>query len=104
MESRKPPRFAVQLPAAFSGENISGEGTVVDLSEVGCGIITENSPAVSTNLTMMIDLYGDDSPLAIELAAVRWSSDGVVGVSFLRIGVAELERLRAFVKTLAVDP
>ncbi len=101
MIARKHPRFAVQLPASFSGENISGNGTVVNLSAGGCAMIGESGPAVSSYISLTIELSGNESPVAVELASVRWSSGSSFGVAFIRMEGGEEARLQAFVKTLA---
>ncbi len=100
MPLRKHPRFAAQFPVSFSGENISGEGTLSDISLGGCRVSSATSPASGSVMTLRIDLYGDDSPLVIDLAAVRWSAKEQFGVEFIQVGTAHLERLQALVKTL----
>ncbi len=99
MPLRKHPRFVADLPVSFSGENISGEGTLFDLSIGGCGVSTDASPSFGSVITMSIHLYGDDSPLAIDLAAVRWSVKEKFGVEFIQVGPAQRERLLALVNT-----
>ena len=103
MEQRKQLRFAVQLPVSFSGENFSGQGTIVDISAEGCGMISDTSPAVPSYITLNIHLNSDDSPVSVELAAVRWSSVPRCGVEFIRIAVEDQNRLRAFEKILEVE-
>ncbi len=104
MDLRNPPRYAVQLPVSFSGQNISGKGTIVDLSEQGCGVLTDTRLPIASLITLKIDLYGDDPPLTIDLAVVRWLSGPTVGVEFIRTETGEQQRLKAFVNSLVVNP
>lgn len=104
MLPRKTQRYAVQIPTYFTGENMTGEGTIVNLSPEGCAILSKENPPVSSYLSVRIDLSEHDAPLLIDLAAVRWLSDEKIGVEFIRMGEPEQERLRQFVKTLEVDP
>lgn len=101
---RKTQRYAVQIPAYFTGEHMTGEGTIVNLSPEGCAILSKENPRVSSYLSVRIDLSERDAPLLIDLAAVRWSSDEQIGLEFIRMGESEQERLRRFVKTLEVEP
>ncbi len=103
MEPRKFTRYAVQLPALFSAEERSGEGTVFDLSTEGCAVLSDERLAISTYLSLRIDLPGDAAPLVIDLAAVRWTSEGRLGLEFIRVAPMELDRLRELVTTLEVD-
>ncbi len=99
MPLRKYPRFVADLPVSFSGENIAGEGILIDISLGGCAVSSDTCPAFGSVITLRIHLYGDDSPLVINLAAVRWSDREKFGVEFIQVGAAHLERLQALVKT-----
>ncbi|MER3484831.1 MAG: hypothetical protein C4345_01460 [Chloroflexota bacterium] len=62
MELRKCPRYIIQFPVSFSGEESAGAGTAYNLSTGGC--------AVESELHMYLPDY--DPPIAVDLAAVRW--------------------------------
>lgn len=104
MYPRKTQRYAVQISAYFTGETLTGEGTIVDLSPEGCAILSKENPSVSSYLSLRIDLSEREAPLLIDLAAVRWISEEKIGLEFIRMGEPEQERLRHFVKTLEVKP
>jgi hypothetical protein len=100
MFSRKDQRFAVQLASSFSGERVSGEGTVVGLSAEGCALIAEVIPPISTYVAITIELPGADTPLSVKLAGVRWITGQKFGLEFVQIEPSELERLHEFMDTL----
>ncbi len=102
--SRKPSGCAMQLPARYSTEQMSGEGTIFDLSTEGSTLQSQNIPAVSTSLTLEIDPPDEESPVVIHRAAVRWSSGKTFGLEFMHIQPAERERLHQLVTVLATEP
>lgn len=104
MLPRKAQRYAVQIPTYFTGESLTGEGTIVNLSPEGCAILSQENPRVSSYLSVRIDLSDLEAPLLIDLVAVRWLSDEKIGLEFIRMGEPEQQRLRQFVQTLEVKP
>ena len=54
MEGRKHTRFAVQLPVSFRGDQLSHEGTILNLSAEGCAITSE-SVAVARSISTADD-------------------------------------------------
>ena len=44
MEGRKHTRFSVQLPVSFSGDQLSNEGTILNVSAEGCAITSDTVP------------------------------------------------------------
>jgi hypothetical protein len=100
MEGRKHTRFAVQLPASFSGDSFSAEGTILNVSAEGCAITSETVPGVGVYLQLTMQLRERDEPIQIDLAAVRWVSALRFGVEFIKIRSEERERLKKFVKAL----
>ena len=105
MEQRKHLRFAIQLPIAFSGDDISGEGTVIDISKGGWHVTVASNHNVPTGtyLALRIELPDHAPPLKVELAAVRWSQGRNFGLEFLRMGDEEQARLHRFVSTLETN-
>lgn len=74
-EYRKVQRFAVQLPYQFPNNTNKLNGTVLNLSAQGCAMTAEQPPAVSTYLSLDIDLLNGGGAVNIELAGVRWVSE-----------------------------
>lgn len=100
MEGRKHTRFAVQLPVSFSGDQLSGEGTILNLSAEGCAIMSEAVSSAAVYLHLKMHLREREEPVQIDLAAVRWSSATRFGVEFIKIRPEEGERLKKFVQAL----
>jgi hypothetical protein len=101
MEGRKHTRFAVQLPVSFSGDQLSDEGTILNVSEEGCAITSDTVAGVAAYLQLSIQLREREEPIRIDLAAVRWSFATRFGVEFIKVRHEEGERLKKFVKALA---
>ncbi len=103
-ESRKIRRFAVQLPSNFGDKTQRESGTILNLSTQGCAMMTERIPAVSTYVSLQVDLLNGVAPLEIELAGVRWIAGNRCGLEFIRISPQMLARLRSFVVLLENTP
>jgi len=103
-ESRKIRRFAVQLPSTFRDNAQRESGTILNLSTQGCAMMTERIPAISTYVSLQVDLLNGAAPLDIELAGVRWVSGTRCGLEFIRISPETLARLRSFVALLENTP
>ena len=103
-DSRKVRRFAVQLPSTFLDQTRNERGTVLNLSPQGCAMMAERVPAISTHISMQIDLVNGEMPVDIELAGVRWVSERRCGLEFIRIAPEALARLRSFVELLETTP
>jgi hypothetical protein len=100
MEGRKHARFAVQLPVFFSGDKISGEGTILNLAAEGCAITSDTVASVAVYLQLTMKLQEREEPVQIDLAAVRWVAATRFGVEFIKIRPEEEERLKKFVKAM----
>ena len=100
MEGRKHTRFAVQLPVSFSGDQISEEGTILNVSPEGCAIMSDTVAGTAVYLQLKMQLREREEPVQIDLAAVRWVSATRFGVEFIKIRPEEGERLKKFVRAL----
>ena len=100
MEGRKHTRFAVQLPVSFSGDQLSDEGTILNLSAEGCAIMSDTVVGAAVYLQLTMQLREREEPVSVDLAAVRWVSATRFGVEFIKIRSEEGERLKKFVNLL----
>lgn len=103
-ESRKVPRFAIQLPCKFGNVPHTMEGTALNLSSQGCAITAEHLPAVSTYVSLELDFLNGEAPADIELAAVRWVSGHRCGLEFIKVSPEMLLKLKTFVSILERTP
>ncbi|TKS58887.1 MAG: PilZ domain-containing protein [Nitrospira sp.] len=103
-DTRKVRRFAVQLPTTFGDIAKKESGTVLNLSAQGCAMKAERIPAISTYVSLQVDLLNGTAPVDIELAGIRWVSGRRCGLEFIRISPEMLVRLRSFVALLENTP
>jgi hypothetical protein len=100
MEGRKHIRFAVQLPVSFRGDQLSDEGTILNVSAEGCAITSDTVVGTAAYLQLTMQLREREEPVQVDLAAVRWVSATRFGIEFIKIRPEEGERLKKFVKAL----
>lgn len=84
-DKRQYARHCIELSVCFSGDEVSYQGVVLDLSVRGCRVSSKAIIFPGEFLAMLISLPGRDVPLAIGLAAVRWSIGREFGVEFIRM-------------------
>lgn len=97
MNTRVFPRIPIHYPVLFSGDDLYGEGTVVDISEDGCAVGSDATVRTGTCLTLDIFLPYQDFPIMVDQAVVRWSAGRVFGVEFLRMEPGDWKRLHQFI-------
>jgi len=105
MEQRQHERFPAHFRSAFSSVNrVEGDGTVVDLSLRGCGIVSQTAMHPGTTLTLRIHLPDPETMLTVQQAVVRWCRDGRIGLEFQSLPPDEWARLQRIVKALTRHP
>lgn len=105
MENRKYPRFPVQFRSSFSSANVvSGEGHLVDLSIRGCRVFSMTAVKAGTALQVRVQVSGDEPPIHIAQAVVRWCRANSFGLEFVTLSPDEWARLQHVVKELELQP
>ncbi|MFQ5992618.1 MAG: PilZ domain-containing protein [Nitrospiraceae bacterium] len=104
MELRQNPRFPLLCPISFAGDNITGTGTVMNVSLGGWKIVGNQDVPQGAYLEMRVGLPDNDPPMKVELAVVRWSKGREFGAEYLRMDADQKKRLRQFVQTLQGGP
>ncbi len=102
MEKRSDSRIAVSCPVSFSGEDLAGDGKMVNLSMGGWrATVISSTKGIKpgTQLTLLISLPDNPSLLKIDIGVVRWSFGNEFGVEFLDLGTDEAERLNQFISS-----
>jgi hypothetical protein len=104
MEQAKPyqrAQYRLPLPAAypvmFAGPTAIGEGTLTNLSVLGCTIECATIPPYATNLLLRLILPDQNESLPIDEAEVRWIDERRIGVHFRKVERAANLRLHGFV-------
>ncbi len=95
MEQRRDQRFPVRFRSVLSSVNIGDYGgTALDLSLRGCRIQSDMTILVGMHVSLRITVPGQDAPIQIERAAVRWSREQEFGVEFIATRSRDGDRLR----------
>ncbi len=103
-EWRRPLRFPLSCPIAFSGDLLEGKGNVVNISKLGCAVQSDQQVEEGAHLNLFLRLPVEAVPMKIELAVVRWVGRGLFGVEFIRIHPTEQVRLHELIKLLELLP
>jgi hypothetical protein len=85
MERRHHTRLVICYQVNFSGLRGFGEGLVVSLAVRGCCMRTIVSVPLRTYLQLPLKLDHTDTPIVIDLAAVRWTDKHDYGIEFLTV-------------------
>ena len=104
MKPRRVQRFSVQLPAMLRGDGLERQGTIVNVSVDGCAVITDAPVPVGSYVRIGVQPTAQESPLEIELAAVRWRDGSRIGCEFIKVQPPMKSRLAEFVRLLEVPP
>lgn len=96
-------RLPMNFPVAFTGDKISGQGTVQNLSMGGCSIVTDTKIERGTILNLALSVSKEITPMIVEAAVVRYVRPENFGVEFLRWQSGERERLQLFVRGLLIN-
>ncbi len=99
-DHRAHPRIAVRYHVTFSAPIGTGAGYILDLSLEGCSL--ETSPPIPPRSYIQLRIVPADAetPILVELAAVRWVRERECGIQFLTIRADQRERLRTLLNQL----
>ena len=95
---RSQPRFTVQWPMLYRGDDFIAEGTMVDIS-LGGGRFAGTMPVeIGMHLAIYIDPPQKSDDLMIEEAVVTWVSDGEFGTQFVKMRTQEMHWLKGYLE------
>ncbi len=101
MVTRKHRRFVVRMPSTLvQRDQFRHKGSVRDLSAKGCRVESLISPFTGMQVSLLLHLPGEASPITIENAAVRWCGSQGIGIEFLVVAEPEQNRLGRFIQQL----
>jgi hypothetical protein len=99
--TRKHRRFVVRMPSTLvQRDQFRHKGSVRDLSAKGCRVESLISPFTGMQVSLLLHLPGEASPITIENAAVRWCGSQGIGIEFLVVAEPEQNRLGRFIQQL----
>jgi hypothetical protein len=90
-------RLPVTYPAMYCGTSTIGEGTITNLSAVGCTIETDEPLRADQDVALCLLLPDRHESLPIELAHVRWVHATRAGIEFVQVEPTANLRLYDFV-------
>ena len=90
-------RLSVTCPAMYCVLSAVGEGTIKNLSAMGCTIETEQSLLVDQNVALRLILPDQHESLPIDEAHVRWVHGNLAGIEFIQVERIASLRLHGFV-------
>lgn len=93
----------VEVPESFAGD-MEGQGTVVDLSPKGCGVLSDTAVEPGDHVSLSLSIPHQKSSITIDLATVRWARGGIFGLEFISLWPAAEERLRQTIASIAEAP
>ncbi|HKC93984.1 MAG TPA: PilZ domain-containing protein [Nitrospira sp.] len=104
MDLRRHQRFPVHFHSVLSGPKLSESvGTIVNLSEGGCCVETDSQVYTGIQVALRLHVSGEESPILIEQAAVRWTRGHELGVGFITVAPPHKERLSQLLERLKRD-
>jgi hypothetical protein len=90
-------RLPVTYPAMYCVMSTVGEGTITNLSAVGCTIETDQPLPAEQNVALRLLLPDQQESLPIDLAHVRWANGKQAGIEFVQVEPTANLRLHGFV-------
>ena len=94
MELRQAPRVPVHGRISFTGTDISGEGTLINISSWGWMAKSDSPIPPGIQLTIRISLPDQLEPLEVPEACVQWSNGHTFGMKGIRMELNTWKRLR----------
>lgn len=101
-DRREYDRMEINFPLTFFGQDISGEGTIINVSMGGCSLRTQTKLETGAILNLSLQISKDVSPVIIDAGVVRSVRAGIAGIEFLLWQQSERERLQLFVRGLLI--
>lgn len=97
MESRQSLRLSIPCVLKFSGYQLLGEGSVVNLSNSGWLIKSPQPLKPGTPLLLRVYLPDCPEPIDVELAIVQWSCGEQAGLKNFILGNEARTRLNRYI-------
>jgi PilZ domain len=101
-DRREYDRMEIDFPIHFAGENIAGDGVLLNTSMGGCRFKNNANLGLGMILRIDLEVSADLPPVVVDAAVVRNLSTGSAGVEFLRWRESERERFQLFVRGMLI--
>jgi hypothetical protein len=95
-------QFPVQITMIYLGRNSAGQGSVQEISRVGCRILGNDRDTVVAGDTVRLQLAFPTSkkPLIIERATVKWVKGLECGIAFKQLPHRDADQLERLLEAL----
>ena len=93
---RNSPRFPIQWPTLYGAANFIANGTVLDLSLMGCRLAGTMPPDQGLRLHLWVYPSQRERGIYVEEARVKWISDEQFGLEFVKIQTQDLQWLMGY--------
>ena len=103
MGSRKHARYRVEYLGSFSGERISAQGVILDLSLAGSRARSSFALKKDVCIGVLIHVPRYEHPLHVGRAVVRWSKGQEFGMEFIHMDPEDQQRLHQLIRQTEVD-
>ena len=90
-------RLSVTCPVMYCVTSTVGEGTIRNISAVGCTIETDQPLLTDQNVALRLMLPDQVESLPIDEAHVRWVHGNLAGIEFIEVERTANLRLHGFV-------
>jgi hypothetical protein len=91
------------MSRGFVVDGKPGQGTTFNLSRGGCAIDSDLYAAIDDPISLHITVSSQLTPIAIELARVRWATRRELGMEFMVVERASKQRLDDFLLAVAKE-
>ncbi len=97
MQNRYSLRVPIDGPIVFSGDDMTGEGRVIDVSLPGCLMVSPDMVKPGDYVQLKFPLPDHKGTLNVPLAVVRWADGNRIGLEFIKSSEEDQARLTRFV-------
>ena len=88
-------RFTLSCPVVFGGAPFVGEGTLTNLSMMGCSVMCDREVLCGSAVRVSVLLPNQPRALSIDLGTIKWVQGHQFGVEFLRLPIEARQRLNS---------
>ena len=100
MHVRYARRYPLQCPISFTGDQLVGEGTVLNVSLGGWKVASAQPVHPGSCFALKIALPDQHAPMKIELATVRWATGQEFGLESVHTDPQAKARLSRLISSL----
>jgi hypothetical protein len=101
-DKREYDRLPTSFPLTYHANNMTGQGTALEVSMGGCSFSSTMRLASGTVLQMELQVADSVNPIIVDAAVVRYAQERLIGVEFLQWQEHERDRLQLYVRGLLI--